>query len=221
MTTARAVVDLSTIALGTTWTPTGNFGIRNSRTKVECACACGVVRWIAIRKGKLVTKACSTCTTAGNSFNRSHGHCVGWELSPTYKVWRSMQIRCKHPCVATYPIYGGRGISVCDRWIGSFENFLADMGERPSKDHQIDRINNDGNYEPSNCRWATRKEQGRNRRTNRLVEFGGETLCIIEWSERTGLHKDTIKNRLNNGWSAEAAITTPIDKRCLSRKKAA
>ncbi|MGY8988455.1 MAG: hypothetical protein ACKVG7_07840, partial [Flavobacteriales bacterium] len=109
-----------------------------------------------------------------------------------------------------YDGYGGRGISVCDRWRDSFENFLADMGERPSNEHSIDRKDNDGNYEPDNCRWATKKEQGRNRRSNRILTFNNKTQTLIEWSEELGISSAVIRQRIKaSGWSIEEALTTP------------
>src|SRR4051812_29239940 len=109
-----------------------------------------------------------------------------------YYVWQSMIQRCfrlKHP---KYRLYGARGITVCDRWKKSFDIFLEDMGRRPKKGYSLDRINNDGNYEPGNCRWATPKEQNRNSRRNRVIEFAGNSMPVSEWAEKIGVHKDTL-----------------------------
>ncbi|HEY9737554.1 MAG TPA: hypothetical protein V6D06_14770 [Trichocoleus sp.] len=121
-----------------------------------------------------------------------------------------MKSRCHNPNNAAYDRYGGRGIVVCDRWRESFENFYADMGPRPSEQHSIDRINNDGNYEPGNCRWATDKQQSRNTRRNRLLTYNGETLFLDEWAERLSISKHTLQTRLWRGWSVEEAFETPI-----------
>jgi len=120
-----------------------------------------------------------------------------------------MMSRCRNSADPSYDIYGGRGISVCDRW-NSFDNFLEDMGPRPSCDHSIERINVDGNYEKSNCRWGTWKEQGRNRRNNRRLTYKGRTLCVMEWAEELGIRWGTLFARLDRGWSAEKALTTPV-----------
>ena len=130
-----------------------------------------------------------------------------------------MKARCVVPSASGYENYGGRGIVVCDRWLNSFENFLADMGERPSKAHSIDRYpDNDGNYEPSNCRWATRKQQTRNTRANRRISFCGETLCVAEWAERVGIHCDTIYDRLKLGWSIDRALTEPVHSKFATKE---
>jgi len=118
-----------------------------------------------------------------------------------------MWTRCSNPNSAMYKHYGARGISVCERW-RSFDNFLADMGQRPSPKHSIDRFpNNDGNYEPGNCHWATDIEQHRNRSDNVLVTFNGQTLTCAEWDERLGKKHGFLRDRLSSGWSVEDALT--------------
>ena len=127
----------------------------------------------------------------------------------TYRSWSECRQRCENPNNRKWPSYGGRGIKVCARW-ASFANFLADMGERPDG-HSLDRINNDGDYEPNNCRWATPSEQARNRRSSHTLTAFGETLTIAEWAERTGLKHHTIAWRINKlGWTAERALSTPL-----------
>lgn len=126
-----------------------------------------------------------------------------------YWTWNTMRQRCINPNNPKYPIYGGRGISVCERW-QKFENFIADMGNRPSADHSLDRIDNDGNYEPSNCRWATRVEQQNNQSNTTRLEFQGETLTIHQWATRLGIKAKTIDGRLRSGWSVEDALSHPL-----------
>jgi hypothetical protein len=125
----------------------------------------------------------------------------------TFKSWQSMKDRCENSSNIGYARYGGRGIAVCARW-QSFENFLADMGERPAGT-TIDRIDNDGNYEPGNCRWATQVEQSNNRSSSRLLTHKGETMTVAEWAERTGMKHATILHRLNRGWSVSDALDKP------------
>lgn len=125
----------------------------------------------------------------------------------TYYVWRDMCSRCTNPKSRHFSRYGGRGIRVYERW-NTFANFLADMGEAPPG-LSIDRIDNNGNYELGNCRWATNAEQSRNTCMTRNITFNGETLCARAWEERLGLSVGGLWHRLKNGWNLERALTTP------------
>jgi len=130
-----------------------------------------------------------------------------------------MRERCANPRSRSYADYGGRGIGVCERW-AKFENFLADMGERPSRAHSLDRFPNaDGNYEPGNCRWATPTKQARNRRNNKVLAFGGKSMCIAEWAEVVGINRLTLQRRLRLGWSIESTLTTPLAKQFSHPRK--
>src|SRR5690606_33915955 len=116
--------------------------------------------------------------------------------------------RCENPDSTGWSHYGGRGIRVCARW-KTYENFLADMDRRPSSKHTLDRIDPNGDYEPSNCRWLTMKEQENNRTNNRLLTFQGRTQTLMQWAEETGLKRETISKRLDRlGWSVEDALST-------------
>ena len=130
-----------------------------------------------------------------------------------HRVWRNMIRRCTNQKAAAYADYGGRGITVCDRWLASFENFLADMGRKPSPDLEIERIDNDGGYDPGNCRWATRKENSRNRRSNRMITLDGQTKALAAWCEESGLPRDTVRKRLEAGWEPQLALSTPVIRR--------
>lgn len=130
----------------------------------------------------------------------------GFSGHPIFRIWQGMVDRCHNPNNQSYKWYGGRGIKVCRRWRNSPKTFLNDMGERP-KGLSLDRINNDGNYEPSNCRWATTKQQMRNYRRNKMITFNGETLALIDWAERLGMDHKTVGGRLRSGWSIDAALT--------------
>jgi hypothetical protein len=129
--------------------------------------------------------------------------------SPEYYCWRDMKARCYNPANKSFHNYGGRGITVCDRWLHSFENFLADMGPRPSPQHTIDRDDNARNYTPDNCWWRTRLEQAHNRRTNVLVTHGGVKKCIKQWSRDTGLSAGTIGRRIRAGWPKARLFDQP------------
>lgn len=128
------------------------------------------------------------------------------KLTPEYVSWCRMRNRCNNKNAPQYQWYGGRGISICARW-EYFPAFLEDMGPKPSPRHTLDRIDNDGNYEPNNCRWATAKEQARNSRKAHNVTLNGETRCIAEWTELTGLKGPTIRHRLRHGYDVASALS--------------
>lgn len=140
-------------------------------------------------------------------YNFKHG------LSNTrlYRIWLQMKNRCYNSKTERYSDYGGRGITVCDEWKNDFKAFYDwAMLNGYRDDLSIDRINNDENYEPSNCRWATNIEQARNSRHCHMIVFNGETHCISEWSEITGISIYVLRNRLRYGWTIERALTTPL-----------
>ena len=137
----------------------------------------------------------------------------GRTRSPEYRCWGKMISRCYREHNSRYHCYGARGITVCDRWRNSFENFYADMGPRPSGLHSIDRIDNDGNYEPGNCKWSTDIEQQNNRSDNRLVEFQGRKQTVSAWAREVGIDKDVLRRRLNAGWDAEKTLTDSVARR--------
>lgn len=152
-------------------------------------------------------KSCLGCA------KRTHGHTRKRTRSSEYLSYQGMMQRCYDPNSIGYARYGGRGIRVCERWLSSFENFLEDMGSKPRPRMSIERTNNDGNYEPSNCRWATFTEQNRNKSTNRIIEFGGRTMTLAEAIQLSGLNKATVGDRLREGWETEKALTEPARKR--------
>jgi hypothetical protein len=123
-------------------------------------------------------------------------------------IWANMRSRCSNPKNAVYPSYGGRVISVCSRW-EDFSCFVEDMGMAPGWEYSLDRINNDGNYEPGNCRWATRKQQQNNRRNNILITFGGEALTVAQLAEIFSITNSLLRHRLLGGWELEKALTSP------------
>lgn len=125
--------------------------------------------------------------------------------TPGYGAWADMIQRCNNPNLKYYANYGGRGIRVCDRW-KSFDNFHDDMGDKP-KGYTLGRINNDGNYELSNCEWQTVKQQSLNKTTTRFIEWDNRNLSVTEWSEIVGISRITIATRLNRGWSVREALT--------------
>lgn len=134
-----------------------------------------------------------------------HGHKPRSGASPTYTSWNMMMARCYRPSSPSFKNYGARGITVCPRW-HEFAEFLEDMGERPAG-KSLDRVDPSKNYDPGNCRWATRVEQNRNRRTSRLITFNGETLTLAAWAERIGVHRRTLGMRINTyHWPLSRAL---------------
>jgi hypothetical protein len=132
----------------------------------------------------------------------------GYAKTPTWHAWTHMRARCRNKNARDYARYGGRGITVDPRW-ESFENFLADMGERPDG-HSLDRIDNNGNYAPGNCRWAKEITQQNNKRSNRHLTFDGREQTVAEWARELGIKPvDKLYRRLYRGWSIEQALTTP------------
>lgn len=126
-----------------------------------------------------------------------------------YEAWRAMRMRCHCPGHPDYGNYGKRGITVCDKWFNSFESFIADMGYRPTVNHSIDRINNNGNYEPLNCRWTSKRVQANNRRTNNIIIFMGIKYTVAEAARKFNMGYYHLWQRINRGWEAHDAILTP------------
>jgi hypothetical protein len=143
--------------------------------------------------------------------NTAHGHAAGEKRSLTYSSWLSMNQRTSNPNALRYHRYGGRGLQVCARW-KKFENFLSDMGPRPSLQHTLERKKNNAGYTPKNCVWATRTEQARNRISNCRLTFRGKTRTAVEWAEIVGLQSGTIVKRHRTGWSVSKTLTTPSRK---------
>lgn len=142
-----------------------------------------------------------------------HGHASRKHKSPEYYSWAQMKTRCNNPNYREYSLYGGRGIKVCERWLNSFENFLEDMGSRP-QNYSLDRIDVEGNYTPSNCKWSSRFEQARNKRTSLNYDFKGKKRNLKDISHITGIAYSALYFRvITQGWDLERAFNTP------SRKK--
>jgi hypothetical protein len=134
----------------------------------------------------------------------------GRHKHPLYQIWKDMIRRCTNPNHDHSKRYVMRSIDVCPRWREDFWNFVTDMGDRPSLKHGIERLNNDGDYEPNNCCWATQKEQSRNRCTNRYLTVNGQSKLLSDWAEEVGIDRRTIANRLKWGWSDHDAVMKPI-----------
>lgn len=185
----------------------------------HCLCSCGratVVRGSDLVHGKQVSCGCRK----REPWRVSHGHTRGRNHTAEYRAWASAKKRCCNQKEPNYQSYGGRGIRMCDRWLDSFEAFLADMGPKPDGRagkrpiYSLDRIDVNGHYEPGNCRWATRDQQFSNLRKTRRVEVGGESLTVAEAARRHGISPFVVYGRLNNGWDATRALTEPVRRAC-------
>jgi hypothetical protein len=175
----------------------------------NCVCDCG--NRSTVIGSSLTNKDTLSCGCYQKEITQQLNYAHGLSGTPEYNSWHSMKERCYNVDHEYYYNYGGRGITVCDRWLNSFEAFYEDMGPRPSLDHSIDRENTDGNYEKDNCKWSTRKEQSNNRKSNRFYEYEGEIKTLMQWSESVGINYDTLKRRIYRGLTFEAAITTPVN----------
>lgn len=178
------------------------------RYRWECVCDCGgkaVCITNNLTRGHTLSCGCYSMKRRAEAATK-HGQSG---RTAEYRAWLHMKSRCYNNKVELYPIYGGRGITVCKRWLHSFENFFSDMGKRPSSKHSLDRIDVNGNYEPSNCRWATAIQQARNKRSNRLITFNGYTATLTEWAEKLNTTDKVIRKRIERG--------VPIDENAKTR----
>lgn len=173
----------------------------------ECICDCGkttTTRASGLRFGN--PQSCG-CLKANNSMTH------GLSRHPLYSTWQGMKERCYNIKNIKYHLYGGRGIIVCERWLHSFETFYADMGDKPTKKHSLDRFpNTNGNYEPGNCRWATVGQQNRNKKGCVIIEYNGVKKNAVDWAVDLGMTKGTFIGRINMGWDVDRIMNEPIAK---------
>lgn len=162
-----------------------------------CKCSCGKIKSVcsgSLKSGKTLSCGCLLLEIV-KKVNMTHGMCY----TPESRAWHHMKGRCYDKNDKNYNYYGGRGIKVCNKWLNSFENFFEDMGFRPTIKHSLDRINVNGDYKPSNCRWATTKEQSRNMRSNRWIEFRGVRMLKTDWADYFGILQSNLGTLLNKG----------------------
>lgn len=176
-----------------------------------CLCRCGEIKVAATPQMKAGhTRSCGCLSIVKKTRNPS-----SWKPTPEQECLYSMRKRCFNKSHRSYANYGGRGIKVCDRWMGNegLRNFIDDMGLRPVSGYSIDRIDNDGDYCPDNCRWASVLIQNRNRRSCNMITHNGETKNASEWAEEYSIPRLTLDRRLRCGWSIEKALQTPLRRR--------
>ncbi len=183
----------------------------------SCKCDCGNV--LDVVTGNLTSENTQSCGCLQRERTSEVSVTHGKTDSREYRIWIGIMSRCYNPNRKSYTLYGGVGVIVCDRW-HDFANFLADMGEQPTPKHTIDRFpNGEGNYEPNNCRWATMKEQGNNRKNNVLLTKDGKTQTARQWEEEIGLVRGLIYARLKLGWSVERALSKPMKKHGIRKRR--
>lgn len=174
---------------------------RHSKQVFECECGNVIVALVS----NVISGNTTSCGCYRKKANTKHGNCN----HHLYQTWSNMLERCCNPSAHNYHRYGGRGITVCDRWRDNFANFISDMGERPDG-CTLDRIDNSKGYEPGNCKWATWVEQNNNTRRNRLLSHNGKTQTMTQWAREFGFEVHTIRDRLRLGWSVERALSEPV-----------
>lgn len=175
-----------------------------------CRCECGQERAVVgsdMKRRPNMTCGCGRKKTL-SAIRSTHRMCNSTE----YHSWTGLIQRCTNPNHPRYTDYGGRGITVCERWRNSFIDFLADMGKKPTPDHSIERKNNDDGYHPDNCRWATTSEQNQNTRVVSKYTHDGKTLSVRHWAELVGMSRSALSSRLRLGWSIELALKTPVSR---------
>jgi hypothetical protein len=180
--------------------------------RVKCLCSCG--NHCIKRAHQITSRSVSSCGCIGLGPRPvKHGHARKLTTTAEYEIWCGIKKRCLNKRNHAYMRYGGRGISICDLWRTDFTAFLAHIGPRPGPEFSIDRINNDGNYEPGNVRWATAATQGRNTSTNLTLVAFGRSQNIADWASETGIKYRTIMSRLRKGVDVETALSSPIKSR--------
>lgn len=184
-------------------------GSKGTRRTWLCECDCGKTK--SALTSDLLKGKTRSCGCLARELLRKARTTHGQSASPEYRCYKGMLNRCYNPNTREYPNYGGRDIRVCERWLEDFTNFLADMGPRPSPKHSIDRIDVNGNYEPTNCRWADQYQQQNNRRDNRLISHEGKVYTLSQLARMAVVDRPTLAKRLDRGWTVQAAISMPAD----------
>jgi hypothetical protein len=182
----------------------GDIGARKKSRLWACVCDCG--QHVEVTYKLLVTGKTRSCGCLMRDTRKTACRTHGGTHLPEYSTWSGAIERCYNEHCIAYPGYGGRGIKVCERWRESFENFYQDMGPRPSEKHSLDRIDNNGDYEPGNCRWATQKQQMRNTRKSLMLEMDGEVKCLAEWCEIYGVKYGKAFYHIQRGRSLKVAL---------------
>lgn len=185
---------------------------KGSKVMWKCRCDCGNITYVSVsnlRCNRVISCGCYKLEEFSKRFTKHNQR-----HTKLYEIWKSMKRRCFNSKNAAFHNYGGRGITVCDDWANDFSTFYVwSMQNGYSEGLSIDRIDNNGNYEPSNCRWVDKLTQANNTRANHFVSYNGQKLTVAQLSKKTNMPYQTLLHRINKGWTIEKAITTPIKKR--------
>jgi hypothetical protein len=180
----------------------------SKNTMWHCVCDCGKEK--TINGYSLVRGSTKSCGCIQREIMRqlktTHGGSHRGKHTPEYKTWAGMKKRCYDENNNTFINYGGKGVKMCERWLESFDNFLADMGRKPSPKHSIDRLDSSGDYSPENCRWATQQQQANNKSSNRVISYKGQSKTIAQWSRVLNMKYAALYGRFERGWSVERAL---------------
>lgn len=190
---------------------------KHSNAIWNCICDCG--NYHQAKTADLISGATTSCGCRQKEMHAARRTRNGLSSHPLYQVYRGMISRCYDPSCEQYPRYGERGITVCARWLDSFDNFIADVGPKPSPEYSLDRIDNNLGYSPDNVRWATSFEQMNNTRANHPLTYNNQTFTITQWSRIVGIASQTIAKRLKAGWTVERALSEPISPRLAQRRR--
>ena len=204
----RRLIDMTGAVIGGQTVIAQDGVDRHGQARWSVRCVCGSVRAVAggkLRRGEAGSCGCQKTQKLTVAHTR-HGAAAGGSLTPEYRAWSGMIDRCERPSFSQFADYGGRGIRVCEEWRRDFAAFLAHVGPRPSSQHSIDRIDNARGYEPGNVRWATRTEQARNKRNNRIAH-------LLDAAAANGVKRGTLYARIMKGWSEADAVSVPVKQR--------
>lgn len=188
------------------WRVVAFAGVVNKKRRWKCICDCGIIR--TVTTDALISGISGSCGCLQKEAASKHNRTHGLNRTPEHNSWGHMKQRCLNKKCANYSGYGGRGIKICKRWL-KFENFISDMGKRPGPRFTIERIDNDGDYKPGNCRWATHKEQVNNQGSNTMVTLDGITKNVSQWALEIGVSAKLLNERLRHGWNVEEAFSIP------------
>lgn len=194
----------------------GGRSMRQRRRWWNCRCRCGNLTTVTHGNLTAAKRPVLSCGCYRNDQIQQANTVHGKRHTVLYRIWTDIRSRCRNAAVKGYKDYGGRGITICERWLVGedgkhpFVCFAQDMGERPSSKHSVERVDNDQGYSPDNCVWALAIPQANNKRSNHCLTFAGETLTVRQWGRRLNVSPNSIQTRLSRGWSTERTLTTPL-----------